>query len=86
MAIPGYLGTYSVVELDGRPAVVRYDDYENRRCEAGSIGAYDLETVALYEEFVVSSGEGDAGWFPTSYGGGALRWCPLGRPRVVSHR
>jgi hypothetical protein len=65
-----------VVNLDGRAAVVRYDDWEERRCESDSIGIYDLAT-GMREDFVVCSGEGDVGWFPTTYGDGlfaGVRW------------
>jgi hypothetical protein len=70
----GYVG--AIINLDGRAAVVRYDDWEERRCESDSIGVYDLDT-GLREDFVVCSGDGDVGWFPSTYGGGlfaGVRW------------
>lgn len=87
VAVPDYQGTYAVVALDDRAAVVRYDDHENRRCESGSIGLYDLETGAPHEDFVICSGEGDVGWFPDTYGGGlfaGVRWDDLGSCRTIS--
>lgn len=80
-AVPDYQGAHAVVALDDRAAVVRYDDYENRRCESGSIGIYDLETGQLNEGFLVCSGDGDVGWFPSTHGGGlfaGVRWDDLG--------
>lgn len=79
-AAPEVLGIGAVVNLDGRAAVVRSDIWEERRCEPGSIGVYDLET-GLREDFAVCSAEGDVGWFPSTYGGGlfaGVRWEALG--------
>jgi hypothetical protein len=79
-----YQGAYSVVNFDGRTAVVRYDSED--RCVDGSIGVYDLETGAR-EDFVVCSGVGDVGWFPSAYGGGlfvGVRWDDLGSCRTIS--
>ena len=59
----------TVVNLDGRAAIVRSDAWEDRLCESGSIGVYDLET-GQRNDFVQCAGEGDVGWFPTTYGGG----------------
>jgi hypothetical protein len=76
----------AVVNLDGRAAVVRYDAWEERRCESGSIGVYDLET-GLREDFVICSGDGDVGWFPGTYGGGlfaGVRWDDSGSCRTIS--
>jgi len=87
VAVPNYQGTYAVVALDDRAAIVRYDDYENRRCESGSIGLYDLESGAPHEGLLVCSGDGDVGWFPSSYGGELLagvRWDDSGSCRTMS--
>jgi len=78
--VPGYDGGYAVVDLDGRPAIVRLDTWEDRRCEEGSFGAYDLRT-GTRTDFVVCAPEGDVGWFPRSYGGGrfvGVRWDAVG--------
>ncbi len=78
--VPSYQGGYSVIALDSCAAVVRFDDFEDRRCEEGSIGVYDPETGA-HEGFAVCFREGDTGWFPGTYGGGlfaGVRWADLG--------
>jgi len=82
--VADYQGAYRVVNFDGRTAVVRYDSED--RCEDGSIGIYDLETGAR-EDFVICSGDGDVGWFPSTYGGGlfvGVRWDDSGSCRTIS--
>jgi hypothetical protein len=84
VAVRDYQGAFSVVNFDGRTAVVRYDSED--RCEDGSIGVYDLETGSR-GDFVVCSGDGDVGWFPSTYGGGlfvGVRWDDLGSCRTIS--
>lgn len=66
---PDDQGAYSVINFDGRTAVVRYDDHADRRCEEGSLGVYDLDTGAR-ESFADCSFHEDATGFPGSYGGG----------------
>ena len=56
-----------VINLDGRLAVMRFDDAEDW-CPH-PIRVYDLETGDP-EDFVACAGDGDYGLFPGSYGGG----------------
>jgi hypothetical protein len=79
-AVPEYSGVGAVVNLDGRAAVVRYDNRDEQQCEEGSIGVYDLET-GQRGDLVVCPGDGDVGWFPNSHGGGlfvGVQWLGSG--------
>jgi hypothetical protein len=60
-------GGSKVINLDGRAAVMRFDDAEDW-CPH-PIRVYDLETGDP-EDFVVCAGDGDYGLFPSSSGGG----------------
>jgi hypothetical protein len=60
-------GSGGFINLDGRLAVMRFDDAEDW-CPH-PIRVHDLETGDP-EDFVVCAGDGDYGLFPSSYGGG----------------
>jgi hypothetical protein len=80
---------YSVINLDGRAAVLGITDVGDLYAGYGcphSIVVHDLET-GVREDFAACAGEGDYGQSPNSYGGGlyvGVGWADSSSCRTIS--